>query len=161
MSSSSEDAVSSLGTGKEDEKEGRVGGAIEARVVGKDSSKDGGRRGREAGAMCDRPRDREQFWGPRLARYLPPFGLLLFDPTIFNFPNMTTIFNLPKIIPCPYVCQSKSPPSNPAESFLGNQNCSRVFDPLDLLFPFSPKSERKTQDKNDRGRSPSSSATAE
>uniref|UniRef100_A0A0E0QMV2 Uncharacterized protein n=1 Tax=Oryza rufipogon TaxID=4529 RepID=A0A0E0QMV2_ORYRU len=45
MSSSSEDAVSSLGTGKEDEKEGRVGGAIEARVVGKDSSKDGGRRG--------------------------------------------------------------------------------------------------------------------
>ena len=71
--------------------------------------------------------------------------------------KMITIFNLPKIIPCPYVCQSKSPPSNPAKSFLGNQNCSRVFDPLDLLFPFSPKSEHKTRDKNDQGRSSSSS----
>jgi hypothetical protein len=70
MSSSSEDAVSSLGTGKEDEKEGRVGGAIEARVVGKDSSKDGGRRGREAGAMCDRPRDRERFWGVSVTFFL-------------------------------------------------------------------------------------------
>ena len=36
-----------------------------------------------------------------------------------------------------------------------------VFDPLDLLFPFSPKSERKIRDKNDRGRSPSKSATLE
>uniref|UniRef100_A0A0E0ACN9 Uncharacterized protein n=1 Tax=Oryza glumipatula TaxID=40148 RepID=A0A0E0ACN9_9ORYZ len=43
---------------------------------------------------------------PRLVRYLPPFGLLLFDPTIFNFPNMTTIFNLLKIITCPYKTES-------------------------------------------------------
>uniref|UniRef100_A0A0E0HUD6 Uncharacterized protein n=1 Tax=Oryza nivara TaxID=4536 RepID=A0A0E0HUD6_ORYNI len=41
---------------------------------------------------------------PRLVRYLPPFGLLLFDPTIFN---MTTIFNLLKIITCPYQSKSK------------------------------------------------------
>ena len=50
-------------------------------------------------------------FSPMLVRYLPPFDLLLFDPTIFNFPNMTTIFNLPKIIlcPCPYICRIKSP----------------------------------------------------
>uniref|UniRef100_A0A0E0G927 F-box domain-containing protein n=1 Tax=Oryza nivara TaxID=4536 RepID=A0A0E0G927_ORYNI len=65
-------------------------------------------------------------FSPRLARYLPPFGLLLFDPTIFNFPNMTTIFNLPK-----------TPEDNPV--------------PEDNLVP----------DKNDRGRSPSKSATLE
>ncbi|BAA84629.1 hypothetical protein [Oryza sativa Japonica Group] len=50
--------------------------------------------------------------GPRaIWPSIPPFGLLLFDPTIFNFPNMTIIFNLPKIIscPCPYVCRSKYP----------------------------------------------------
>nr|AAP46213.1 hypothetical protein [Oryza sativa Japonica Group] len=85
-------------------------------------------------------------FSPRLARYLPPFGLLLFDPTIFNFPNMTTIFNLPK-----------TPEDNPVPE----DNLVPVFDPLDLLFPFSPKSERKIRDKNDRGRSPSKSATLE
>jgi hypothetical protein len=65
------------------------------------------------------------------------------------------------LVPVPVRLPEQISPSNPAESFSVSQNWSRVFDryPLDVLFPFSPKSERKTRDKNDRGRLPSSLAT--